>query len=387
MGRAGYPTQQMTGSEKMTIFKIIMLALAGAMIGHYMGKHAMDSLIDANIKATKRYALACVAILGFVIIMAVLDAPIRIGWVLSALLCALGFAFGFLFYILHNSAVGLKVKWNDQVGEVIPDLDYDTTRPETGYDLYLPKKKTEDNTYALVLYVHGGGFTGGSKKDGALWCKYMTAKGYVCASMDYTLQGKEQKSDLHLMSRQVLQCVEAVHKECIARSYPVTEMAVTGGSAGGTIALLFAYGLSKQSPVPLKFVFQQVGPVCFDPVWWGATNNDYKMQAMFISNFSGEDVSEEMVKKNEHLPIIAAMSPAALVREDTVPTLSAYGPRDKMVPAQLKYHLFEALEKYHVPYDYVEYPNSNHALYDDPKAQREFLKKLDEYCVRYFEHH
>lgn len=364
-----------------------MLALAGTAIGHYLGKHAIDSLVDANVSAFKRYSLICVAFLVTMIAMAIFDAQLRIGWMMAIVMCVAGFAFGFLFYVFHNSTLGLKVKWNDQVGEAILDLDYDHTRPETGYDLYLPKKRTENNTYALVMYVHGGGFTGGSKKDGAQWCKYMTAKGYVCASMDYTLQGKEQKSDLHLMARQVLQCVEAVQEECIARGYPVTEMAVTGGSAGGAIALLFAYSLGKQSPVPLKFVFQQTGPVCFDPVWWGATNNDFKMQAIFISNFSGKDVTEEMVKKNEHLPIVAAMSPAALVREDTVPTLSAYGPRDKMVPARLKYHLFEALEKYHIPYDFVEYPNSNHGLYDDPKAQMEFLKKVDEYCASYFEHH
>lgn len=371
----------------MDVIKLILLALLGLAAGHWIGKKAIDSLVDTNVKVFMQCLLlvGCCIIVG--IIFAIFDVKAHAGWIVTIILCAAGFLFGFLYYPLHNSNDGLKVKWDESVGTIVPDLVFDETRPETGYDLYLPTHKSEDGTYALVLYVHGGGFTGGSKKDGALWCKYMTAKGYVSASMDYTLQGnKEQSSDLHLMAGQVLQCVEAIYAKSTELGYPVTEMTVGGSSAGGAIALLFAYGLAKESPIPLKFIFEQTGPVSFDPIWWGATNNDYAMQAMFVSNFSGEDVTAEMVERGEHLPIIDAMSPAALVREDTVPTLCAYGSRDKTVPARLKYHLFAALERYHIPYDYVEYPNSNHGLYDDPKSQKEFLRKLDEYCAHYFTH-
>lgn len=84
---------------------------------------------------------------------------------------------------------------------------------------------------------------------------------------------------------------------------------------------------------------------------------------------------------------IAEISPCAHVCGDTVPTLCAYGPKDKIVPVNLKFCLFEALEKYNVPYDYVEYPHSNHGLYDDPKAQSIYLQKVNEYCVRYFQNH
>lgn len=366
------------------VIKLILLALLGLAAGHWMGKSGIDSLVDANVMGFLRMLLLVGVCVIAGILFAVFDTKARVGWIAAVILCAAGFLFGFFFYPFHNSNGGLNVKWDESVGEIIPDLVFDETRAETGYDLYLPTQKTEDGTYALVLYIHGGGFTSGSKEDGAVWCKYMTAKGYVSASINYTLQSEENPSNLHLMSRQVLQCVKAIHTKSAELGYPVTEMAVSGGSAGGAIALLFAYGLAKESPIPLKFIFEQTGPVSFDPIWWGATNNDYAMQAMFVSNFSGEEVTVEMVERGEHLPIVDAMSPAALVREDTVPTLCAYGPRDKMVPACLKYHLFAALERYHVPYDYVEYPNSNHGLYDDPKSQKEFLEKLDEYCERYF---
>lgn len=366
---------------------IVCYAVAAAIVGYFLGKRAIDSLVDANIKGFKNTVLMTAT--GIVIIiLCILFTKLRISYIVALPIYLAGVAIGFLWCILRNPNRGLKVKWNEQAGNIVRDLVFDSTRPETGYDLYLPASKESDGTYALVLYVHGGGFTGGSRKDGETWCKYMTAKGYVSASMDYTLQGKKgsQTSNLHLMAGQVKDCVAAIKVKCEELGYPVTEMTVTGASAGGTIAALFAYGLAKESAVPVKFIFQQTGPMLFHPVWWGATNNDYKMQAMFVGNFSGKAVTVEMVERGEHLPIIEAMSPACLVRENTVPTLCAYGPRDKMVPACLKFALFEALERYQVPYDYVEYPHSNHGLYDDPKAQRVFVQKVDEYCEKYFDH-
>lgn len=365
--------------------KIVLLALLGIAAGHWLGKNAIDSLVDNNIGGFLKNLLAAVACLLVSIVFLIADKPLRLGWILSLVGILGSFVFGFLYYPIFRSSAGLRVDWNEDVGTVIYDLTFDETRPETGYDLYLPAKKSESGNYSLVVYVHGGGFSAGDKSDGALWCKYMTAKGYVSVSVNYTLHKPEFDSDLHLMANQVLQCVAAAKEECEQRGYPVTEMAISGGSAGGAIAMLYAYGLADESPVPLKFIFEQTGPAYFDPVAWGAVNNDYAAQADFVSSFSGETVTPEMVEKGEHLAIVRDMSPALLVNEDSVPILCAYGPRDKMVPANLKFYLFEALEKYHVPYDYVEYPHSNHGLYDDPTAQKVFLEKLDEYCEIYFE--
>lgn len=370
----------------MEIIRFFLYVAAGLMLGHWLGKGAIDSLVDSNIKGCfGRCAIAVCSVAGLAL-LAMADAVLRINWIAMAVSDIGGFVFGFFFYILCNPVLGLRVKWNDETGKIIPDLVFDAECPETGYDLYLPTKKSEDGTYALILYIHGGGFSGGDKKDGAVWCKYMTAKGFVSVSMNYTLLKPEYSSNLHLMAAQAMKCVEAVRKKCNEIGYPVTEMAVTGGSAGGAIALLFAYGTGTKSPVPIKFVFEQTGPVFFDPVMWGTVNYAYELQAISISAFSGENITPEMVKNGEHYAYIEDMSPASLVKDSTVPTLCAYGPRDKTVPAQLKYLLFSALERHRVPYDYIEYRHSNHGLYDDPKAQREFLKKLDEYCDRYFEH-
>lgn len=66
-----------------------------------------------------------------------------------------------------------------------------------------------------------------------------------------------------------------------------------------------------------------------------------------------------------------------------MPTLCAYGPKDKIVPVDMKFMLFEAFERYHVDYDYLEFPNSGHSMMADPYQQEMFVQKALEYCERY----
>ncbi|MCM1543030.1 MAG: alpha/beta hydrolase [Blautia sp.] len=371
----------------MLILKNILIAVLSLLISYWLGRAALDTLFDVNVKGAFMRLLAVVVGIIVLLLLAVFKKELRWGSLAGVALCIGGVLFGFMFQIAHNTKIGLNVKWDDSVGSVMSDLSYGEGQADMSYDLYLPSVKSQDGTYALVLYIHGGSFTGGDKKEGEGWCKYMTAKGYVSASMNYTVHSEEHPSNVVLMTDQILQCVRNIQSKAADLGYPVTEMAVTGISAGGALALMYAYGKAEESPVPVKFVFEQTGPVYFDPIWWGNLNCDYEAQAAFVSMMSGETVTAEMVQGNEHMAIVDAISPASMVREGSVPTLCAYGPKDKIVPVGLKFHLLSALERCHVPYEYVEYPNSNHGMYSDPDAQREYVKKVNEYCEKYFDHH
>ena len=62
--------------------------------------------------------------------------------------------------------------------------------------------------------------------------------------------------------------MDAVVAEAAKLGYPVNEMAIGGGSAGGCLALLYAYRDTAESPVPVRFVFEAVGPSSFYPEDW-----------------------------------------------------------------------------------------------------------------------
>ena len=361
-------------------FAIVICCCLG---GVFLGKAGIDALLGADKNKYNRLKVYAIVVFLLIIVAAVAAAEIRIALIISAVLFLFGIPCGFMGWISIGSTLGLKVKWDKTVGSEIKDLVFDETREETGYDLYLPAQKDEGRAYSLILFIHGGGFTGGARKDGAVWCKYFASKGYVSATMDYTLADGKHESNLNLMCDQITACVTAIQKKCEELGYPVTEMATTGGSAGGCLAALYAYKVAEASPIPVKFVFQQTGPMYFDPVYWNNLNNR-TAQAEFVKMLTGKEVTEEMVQRNEHYAIVNEVSPIAYITPTSVPMLCAYGPNDKIVPVSLKYLLFDALERNNVTYDFVDYPHSNHGLYDDPKSQREFLAKVDDYCARFF---
>lgn len=84
---------------------------------------------------------------------------------------------------LYNARLGklinapLQCNWSFSVGSVEKNLRY--AEGDFGcYDLYLPADTT---AHSLILFIHGGGFTGGDKADEEPWCKFFTSKGYVTA--------------------------------------------------------------------------------------------------------------------------------------------------------------------------------------------------------------
>lgn len=280
---------------------------------------------------------------------------------------------------LHNRP--LQLAWNETGGTVIADAGYPNDYGNA-YDLYLPEDTSAHEAHYLILYIHGGGFTGGSKAEGRDWCRFMAEKGYVAASMDYTVSNGEHPSNIPLMNSEIESCVEAIFQECSARGIRLEGMAPTGESAGGCLALLYAYTQPADAPVPVKFVFEETGPVYFGPEEWGST--DAQQSADFVSLMTGEDVTPDMVEDGSAQELVDAISPSSQVIEDTVPTICAYGLKDKVIPVGLKYRLIDALDAKCVPHEYFEFPNSNHFMYGDLGLQDRYVATVLEYAQRYF---
>lgn len=279
----------------------------------------------------------------------------------------------------------LMVEWNDSVGTIYKDLSYENQN-NNKYDLYIPEGLDKSKNQQLILFIHGGSFNSGSKEDGDLWSKYYASRGYITATLDYTLQMQGLDADLNLMDQEIWNCVAAILAECERLGYKVTEMATSGVSAGGTLAMNYAYKHADTSPIPVRFVFQLSAPADFEPKDWGLLMkvNRIKTELDFVELMTGEKLTDAMMESGEYTPYIDAISPARLVDENSVPTLSGYGLRDHCVPGELKYLLFDAFEQYGVPYDYIEFPNSNHGMYSDLDKMQEFLAMTLEYCETYF---
>lgn len=312
-------------------------------------------------------------------------------WTLLWLLIATISGMSVATYIRNLPEEHLKTGWDYNPGTIVNDLSYENENGN-GYNLYIPRELDDSKAQYLILYIHGGSFNSGSKAEGDSWCRFFAAHGYLAASMDYTLQKKGNvrgSVSYRYMNQEVENCVTAIKEYCKENlGIEVKKMATAGESAGGTLAMNYAYTHTEEgsSAIPVAFIVQMTGPSDFEPgdwqylKWSDMVGSDAELMTMI----TGYNVSNEMIKSGEYEKYLNEVSPARLVSENSQPMLCAYGSYDHIVPIKLKYLLFHNYEKYGLKYDFVLFPNSNHGMYSDLDMQDLFFKKALEYCETYF---
>jgi len=266
----------------------------------------------------------------------------------------------------------IKVEWDESVGEIYSNLDYENDNGNQ-YDLYIPSGLDKLENQYLILFIHGGSFNSGSKEDGESWCKYYATKWYITASVDYTLQNQGKDASIYLMNEEIENAVTAIKQKTEELGYHIAGMAPCGVSAGGTLAMNLAY--NGNSAIPVKFVFQLAAPTYFAPSEWSLLMKVDRLDSeeKFCKMMTGKELEDYDTE-------IQNISPACIVNEDSVPSLIGYGLIDHCVPLSQKYYLIEVYDRY----DYIEFPKSNHGMYNDLDKLQEFLDKSLEYARVYF---
>lgn len=270
----------------------------------------------------------------------------------------------------------IKVEWDESVGEIYSNLDYENDNGNQ-YDLYIPSGLDKLENQYLILFIHGGSFNSGSKEDGESWCKYYATKWYITASVDYTLQNQGKDASIYLMNEEIENAVTAIKQKTEELGYHIAGMAPCGVSAGGTLAMNLAY--NGNSAIPVKFVFQLAAPTYFAPSEWSLLMKVDRLDSeeKFCKMMTGKELEDYDTE-------IQNISPACIVNEDSVPSLIGYGLIDHCVPLSQKYYLIEVYARDNVMYDYIEFPKSNHGMYNDLDKLQKFLDKSLEYARVYF---
>lgn len=271
-----------------------------------------------------------------------------------------------------------KCKWD---GAIEADVKYGGGNK---FDLYLPADKSRES-YGLVVYLHSGSFNTGDKKDDAEILKWLSAKGYVAAGVNYTLGSNRNPVSVYDQSLDIKDAVPKVVKQAEKLGYKINGMAIAGGSAGGTLALLYALRDAKNAPVPVKMVFEMVAPAGFVREDWTnyGLDKDAKAAAGMFSPMAGKLITPEDIESSAYLTAVKNISAEAWVTEKSVPVLMAYGKLDKICPCATGRRLAEKLEKCGVPHDYIEFPHSGHGLQNDDRLYKKFVKKISEYLETY----
>ena len=322
---------------------------------------------------------------------------------IKGLIIALGMAVLQLFPSCFESIDALKkvtdtnaVLEVDYYGTELKDLRYGDGEREV-YDLYLSEDITDPKATHLILFIHGGSWQSGDKKDGQYWCRNLASKGYTTASINYNLKTKKTDTNIVLVNSQVRAAVGAIKAKCAELGITLVDMATNGFSAGACQAMLYGWDTESQYPVlPVKFIIQQSGPTTIEPAVWrngeihpimlNSTGLDgsAKGDAEWISQFCGETVTEEMVKDGSAEAFWKKVSPYTYITDSSVPVVFAYGVLDGIVPPASRIILEQALQNHNVQYTCVIYENSGHMLACDLDKQRLFIEYVYKYCAKYF---
>jgi acetyl esterase/lipase len=235
------------------------------------------------------------------------------------------------------------------------DLTYCTTSDgvKLTMDLYQPRKMTAPAP--AVLYVHGGGWTGGDKSDGAglLFKEALVRSGYIMAAINYRLAPK------YTFPAQIEDVKCAVrHLRANAAIYNIDpeRIGAIGGSAGGHLVSLLGAsdkevgwdsGENSDQSSRVQAVVDMFGPSDLKVMQAGSS----RRYGLLIFNASSLDD-----------PLLQTYSPVTYITPDDPPFLILHGDRDEVVPLEQSQILYDKLEAAGVPVELVVVKNAGHGF-------------------------
>jgi|GEM_PF-1536169 len=260
------------------------------------------------------------------------------------------------------------------------DLTYCTVADGVKLTMDVYQPKTTGGAAPVVLYVHGGGWTGGDKSDGVglLFKEGLIRRGYVMAAINYRLAPKytfpSQIEDVKCAVR---------HLRANAAQYHIDpeRIGAIGGSAGGhLVALLGAadqeagwdVGENGDQSSRVQAVVDMFGPSDLQQMFAGSSR---RYGQMIFNAASPDD------------PLLVKYSPVTYVTPDDPPFLILHGDRDEVVPLEQSQILFDTLKAAGVPVELVVVKNAGHSFRPVDGDIQPSIAELVRMVVKFFDQH
>jgi acetyl esterase/lipase len=254
--------------------------------------------------------------------------------------------------------------------------------PAQSLDIYFPEK-TPDKPLPLVVWIHGGGWKGGSKT--GCPAVFLVDRGYIVASVEYRF------SQAAVYPAQIQDCKAAIrYLRANAAKYHIDpdHIGVWGASAGGhLVALLGTTGGSKEfAPIggnenqsdKVQAVCDWFGPADFHNVMAQAAADKTPSVIKFntpadpYSGLIGVKLGTDEAKDN-------AVSPIHFASKESAPTLIMHGDEDALVPYAQSVEFAEKLKNNGVEVMLQRFPKSGHG------GPAFYLPKVRELVATFFD--
>lgn len=165
------------------------------------------------------------------------------------------------------------VEYNVNGGE-----NYPSEKNKNNFDLYVPKDLDKTAKQTVVLFIHGGAWISGFKTDVNPYVYEFANRGYISATIQYTLLKKSMDDASLSIFRdldEIDACISTIKLALEDLEFDTSKISLVigGASSGAHLAMLYAYSRGHRSALPIKFLIDAVGPVDIKPENWKKFNN------------------------------------------------------------------------------------------------------------------
>jgi acetyl esterase/lipase len=244
---------------------------------------------------------------------------------------------------------------------------------ELHLDLFLPKNGS--GPFPAVIYIHGGGWSAGSKNAFRRQAAYMATKGFAGACIQYRLSGEAKYPAALYDSKAAVRWVRAN-----AASYRIdpNRIGAAGGSAGGHLVAMLGTTIDMpefESSEGNSGVSSRVAAVAgFNP-------------AVDLADFGkrGAGAGDNAVTQflgapyGEKPDLWKSASPSYYVSAKSAPMLFLHGDSDSTVPYRQSVEMMEKLKANGVRAELFTAPGANHGFFNSPPWFEPTLRRMEEF--------
>jgi acetyl esterase/lipase len=266
----------------------------------------------------------------------------------------------FVFIVIRTSAQTQPVdpvSWTLDVMQsthIIPNITYSIA---SNYDCKLDvyARHGSSGPFPTVVVIHGGGWVGGTKEGEVINILPYLQMGFAVVNVEYRL------ARVALAPAAVEDCRVAlrwVFRNAKTYGFDTERIVVTGGSAGGHLALMTGM-LDTTAGFDYPKEWDQTNPpmkVAAIVNWFGITDVKEILSGPDKQNYAASWIGSHPDPEK----LAERVSPLTYVRSGLPPILTIHGDNDQLVPYSHALRLDRALEKAGVRHKLITIPGGRH---------------------------
>lgn len=114
-------------------------------------------------------------------------------------------------------------------------------------DIMLPENRSKNSK--VVIFIHGGGWISGDKKETIEIENYLCDSGYVTVSLNYRFANPEKGIDTYSILGDIKNAINFLQERSEYFGCSFNKLTLIGGSAGGHLSLMYALTLDPNKEV------------------------------------------------------------------------------------------------------------------------------------------